>query len=275
MLVASRKDTPYCLILEIQYKGKRWCRRSLHRIQQEALSTLWQLPRHTLMSMSKSEKTYELEEIITLANARSNRIGCAEVTLDDWGIVDFISMDLTGARTIRCYELKISKSDFLSDAKKTFVGDFNYYVIPTELWDSIKGHVEKGVGVWVVDKHGNPSVKKKASRMKCKIDRSRVMGKILRALNRENLKHCEKSWLSRQLEKRVADQVGAALQVGDVVEYRGESYRVEEINYDRNDLSMSPTVAISPIGQNGVEASWVRPSIVKKVMASMLDLTDG
>lgn len=215
--------------------------------------------------MSKSEQTYELEEIITLANARANRIGCAEVTLDDYGIVDFISMDLNGARTIRCYELKVSKSDFLSDAKKSFVGDFNYYVIPTTLWDSVKGLVEKGVGVWVVDKHGNPSVKKKASKMECKLDRKLVMIKILRALNRENLKHCEKSWLSRQLHKKVADFHGAALELGDFVEYRGRAYKIVEIDYARENMSMSPTIAISLVNGNS-DASWVRPSIVKKVM---------
>ena len=81
----------------------------------------------------KSEKTYELEEIITLATSRANRIGCPEVTLDDNGIVDFICMDLDGEKIVRCYELKITKSDFLSDAKKTFIGEFNYYVIPSEL----------------------------------------------------------------------------------------------------------------------------------------------
>lgn len=216
--------------------------------------------------MSKSEKTYELEEIITLANARANRIGCAEVTLDDWGIVDFISMDLNGARTIRCYELKVSKSDFQSDAKKTFVGDFNYYVIPTELWDSVKGLVEKGVGVWVIDKHGNPSVRKKATRMDCKVDRNRIMGKILRALNRENLKHCEKSWLDRQMQKRVSDFRGSSLQVGDAVEYRGQTCRIIEIDYEREGMSMVPTVVIAPIDGSS-DTSWVRPSIIRKVIA--------
>lgn len=216
--------------------------------------------------MSKSEKTYELEEIITIAAARPDRVGCPEVSLDDWGIVDFISMDISGARTIRCYELKISKSDFLSDAKKSFVGDFNYYVIPTELWDSVKGHVEKGVGVWVVDKHGHISVRKKASRMECKLDRSRTLGKILRALNRENLKHCERQWRSRQLDKKVADYVGAALEVGDIVEYRDGKYRIISINYDREQMKMTPSLSLEPISEEASGEIDVKPSIVRKVM---------
>lgn len=215
--------------------------------------------------MSKSEKTYELEEIITLACARPDRIGCPEVTLDDYGIVDFISMDINGARTVRCYELKISKSDFLSDAKKSFIGDFNYYVIPTELYDSVKGHVEKGIGVWVVDKHGHISVRKRASRMECQMDRSRIMGKILRALNRENLKHCEQSWRTRQLDKKISDFVGAAIEVGDTVEYRNEQYRVVSINYDREQMNMSHTLTLSPLG-HGNDIDEIKPSIVRKVM---------
>jgi hypothetical protein len=233
--------------------------------------------------MSKSSKTYELEEIITLACARMNRVGCPEVTLDDWGIVDFVSMDMDGARTVRCYELKISKSDFLSDAKKTFIGDFNYYVIPTELWQDIKGHVEPGIGVWTIDKHGNPSVKKKAQKMQCKMDRNRVLGKILRALNRENLKHCEQSWRHRQLEKRVPDTRGSALRVGDVVEYRGDNYEIVEIEYNRNDFSMQPVLAISPLvgsvnvgsdgSVSGKQELKVQSSIVKKVMMDKVHKT--
>lgn len=216
--------------------------------------------------MSKSEKTYELEEIITIACARPDRVGCPEVSLDDWGIVDFISMDVGGAKTIRCYELKISKSDFLSDAKKSFVGDFNYYVIPTELWDSVKGHVEKGVGVWVVDRHGHVSVKKQASKMPCKLDRGRTLGKILRALNRENLKHCEKQWRARQLDKKVADYVGAGLEVGDIVEYRDERYRIVSINYDRDQMRTVQSLSIEPVGGGGEIEEDIRPSIVRKVM---------
>lgn len=213
--------------------------------------------------MSKSEKTYELEEIITMACARPDRVGCPEVSLDDWGIVDFVSMDISGARTVRCYELKISKSDFLSDAKKTFIGDFNYYVIPTELWDSVKGHVERGVGVWVVDKHGQVAVKKRAEKMECKMDRSRILGKILRALNRENLKHCENMWRTRQLDKKVADFVGVGIEVGDVVEYREARYRVVSVNYQREQMKMTPTLSLEGIEVADIED--IKPSIVKKV----------
>lgn len=56
----------------------------------------------------------------------------------------------------RCYELKISVSDFHSKQAKTFVGNYNYYVIPNELLDKVKDEVPDNVGI-IVD--GNRIVK--------------------------------------------------------------------------------------------------------------------
>lgn len=222
--------------------------------------------------MSKSQKTYELEEIITLATSKPNRVGCPEVGLGDYGIVDYISMDITDPMTVRCYELKISKSDFLSDAKKTFIGDFNYYVIPTELWMDVRGHVEPGIGVWVINDNGSISVKKKAKRKACEIPRGQVLIRILRALNRENIKHCEKSLSYRQTMKPVKDMIGASLEIGDVVEYRSDYYRVISIEYNKHKTEYSPSAIVIPIDANGKEnlrddesELSFRPSILRKL----------
>ena len=211
--------------------------------------------------MTKSHRTYELEEIITLATARPNRIGCPEVGLDDYGIVDYISMDLSGAQTVRCYEIKISKSDFLSDNKKTFIGDFNYYVLPTELYYDVKNLVEDGIGIWLVDKKGRIECKRQATRMECSLNRKRIMGKILRALNRENLKHVEQSWRDRQIAKRVTDAGGAEIAPGDAVSYRGEIWEVVSVDYAREDTSLEPTLTLV---RSGGEADGVKPTVVKK-----------
>jgi hypothetical protein len=56
----------------------------------------------------------------------------------------------------RCYELKISVSDFHSKQAKTFVGNYNYYVIPNELLDKVKGEIPDRIGI-IVD--GNRIVK--------------------------------------------------------------------------------------------------------------------
>ena len=213
--------------------------------------------------MTKSARTYELEEVITLATARADRIGCPEVSLDDFGIVDYISVDVGGAHTVRCYELKISKSDFLSDNKKTFIGDFNYYVLPTELYYDVRNLVEDGIGIWLVDSRGRVECKRQATRMTCQMSRKRIMGKVLRALNRENLKHVENAWRTRQLSKRVSDARGASLVPGDIVEYRGEDYELIEIEYVQEGTSLEPICTISRI-LTATEEN-VKPSIIKKV----------
>lgn len=73
--------------------------------------------------------------------------GCYEVSLgvrDIWSSgeherVDFITYDTKG--DFRCYEIKVSKSDFYSTAKKSFVGDYNYYAMPAALYNELGGKV--------------------------------------------------------------------------------------------------------------------------------------
>ncbi|MCU5754172.1 hypothetical protein OBG91_12915 [Lactococcus lactis] len=68
--------------------------------------------------------------------------------------VDFVSYENQG-NTFRCYEIKVSKPDFMSNAKKTFSGDFNYFVMPRELWNKLteennellRTYLFSGVGV--------------------------------------------------------------------------------------------------------------------------------
>ncbi len=57
----------------------------------------------------------------------------------------------------RCYELKVSVSDFHSKQAKTFVGNYNYYVIPSTLFDKVKDEIPENVGVIV---NGNSVIKK-------------------------------------------------------------------------------------------------------------------
>lgn len=48
---------------------------------------------------------------------------------------------------VQCFEIKISKSDFHSKNGHNFVGNLNYYVIPAELYENIRGEVPEGIGV--------------------------------------------------------------------------------------------------------------------------------
>ena len=212
--------------------------------------------------MAKSQKTYELEEIITLATARKDRVGCAEVTLGNEGIVDYVSIELGGRHIVRCYELKISRSDFLSDAKKTFVGEYNYYVIPSELWGEIRNHVEPGVGVWCVTKTGRAYVQKKAKARKCKLSKKMILMQVLRALNRENVKHNEEKWTGRQVLKPALDRRGAPIEEGDAILYSGEPWTVSSVEYAKNGTEMTPICVIENSDNTMIR---VKPSMIEKI----------
>ena len=71
----------------------------------------------------KTEETKKIEELL-FKRLGSNEIGCGEVTIGWWGkeIVDFITCTVDKNRYIKCFEIKVSKADFHSDAKLTFIG---------------------------------------------------------------------------------------------------------------------------------------------------------
>lgn len=60
---------------------------------------------------------------------------------------------------VTCFEIKISKSDFKSPNGHNFVGNFNYYVIPKELYPEIADLVPDGIGIILY--HGHGYLKKK------------------------------------------------------------------------------------------------------------------
>lgn len=75
------------------------------------------------------------------SNPKARFIGCFEVTIGWYGKerVDYITYDTKGIW--RCYEIKVSKSDFHSKAKKTFIGHYNYFVVTRELYNEIKNEI--------------------------------------------------------------------------------------------------------------------------------------
>ncbi|MGX7091497.1 hypothetical protein [Hutsoniella sourekii] len=79
---------------------------------------------------------YFLNDPLKSACALEVKIGRNKGMPDGSERVDFISMDTDG--TIRAYEIKVSKSDLHSSASLSFVGDYNYLVMPEELYDKVK-----------------------------------------------------------------------------------------------------------------------------------------
>ena len=50
-----------------------------------------------------------------------------------------------------CYEVKSSVEDFYSKNGHNFLGDYNYYVMPEEVYEQIKKEIPYQVGVYVPD----------------------------------------------------------------------------------------------------------------------------
>lgn len=128
----------------------------------------------------KTDKTVELEKSIYHATNKQGVFGCFEVTIGWFGDerVDYMTYDTNGIW--RCYEIKVSKADFHSKAKLTFIGNFNYYVLPYELYQEIKDEVPDNIGVW-----SGGSYVKRAKRQGLKVDEQILKNSMIRSLARE------------------------------------------------------------------------------------------
>ncbi|CAM2079617.1 MAG: hypothetical protein NSGCLCUN01_03838 [uncultured Clostridium sp.] len=135
--------------------------------------------------MGKTELTKEIEKALRIET--SKWFGCAEVTIGWYGKqrVDFMTMD--SKEIFRCYEIKISKSDFKSKHGHNFVGHFNYYVVPKELYESIKDEVSKEIGVYIWNGKCL-SLVKRPKKKELEVDISILKNSMIRSLYRDTSK---------------------------------------------------------------------------------------
>lgn len=146
--------------------------------------------------MAKTDLTLELEDRIWEITTK-NKIGvfgCFEVTIGFRGKerVDYLTWDTKGIW--RCYEIKVSKADFNSKNKVTFVGNYNYYVMPQELFNQVKDKIPKHVGVYT-----ESGCQKNPKKQELKIDEQVLKDSIIRSLYREYEKGLSKKLESIQL----------------------------------------------------------------------------
>ncbi|MEA5057755.1 MAG: hypothetical protein VB047_09400 [Anaerotignum propionicum] len=108
----------------------------------------------------KTEETKRIEKAIFNATCKQGVFGCFEVTIGWYGKerVDYMTYDTKGV--FRCYEIKVTKSDFHSPCHNSFVGHMNYYVLPESLYEEVKEEIPNFVGVYVVGRWSAYSVKK-------------------------------------------------------------------------------------------------------------------
>lgn len=180
--------------------------------------------------MAKTDITKEIEiQLVNWLEDKNYEHAVTECTLGytkQHGIVDVLSYTgksvsrgrgrpRTREVTWKCYEIKVSKSDFYSKAKWSFIGHYNYFVIPKGLYSQIKKDVPKGIGV--IEYHGMknevyhyserygkkvrkvPVFKsvKRASRGKLKMDEKELTHDFIVSANRDVRK-----WLNREEKTR-------------------------------------------------------------------------
>lgn len=138
--------------------------------------------------MAKTNLTVEIENKLWKSTNKLGVFSCFEVTIGFGGKerVDYLTYDTKGIW--RCYEIKTSKSDFYSDAAKTFVGHYNYYVMPKELYEQVKDDIPKHIGV-----HNGSYCIKNAKKQELGTDEQILKNSMIRSLHRENEKFIKTS----------------------------------------------------------------------------------
>ncbi|WP_163255785.1 hypothetical protein [Bacillus tropicus] len=130
--------------------------------------------------MAKTEATIEMERQIYAATKKQGVFGCFEVTIGWFGKerVDYLTLDTKGIW--RCYEVKVSVSDFRSKANKTFCGHYNYYVIPRELYEKVKDEIPSHIGVYIGGR-----LEKRAKKQELAVEEDILKASLIRSLSRE------------------------------------------------------------------------------------------
>ena len=131
------------------------------------------------MEIAKTVETLNLEQEIYKATAKQGVFGCLEVTIGWFGKerVDYMTYDTKGI--FRCYEIKVSKSDFNSKAKVSFVGHYNYYVLTRDLYEQIKDEIPIHIGVYI-----KGECIKRAKKQELNVDEQILKDSMIRSLSR-------------------------------------------------------------------------------------------
>lgn len=140
----------------------------------------------------KTDLTRQAEKCLWHETNRMGVFGCFEVTIgwDGRERVDYITYSVDN--TVRCYEIKVTLSDLKSKAKQTFIGDYNYLVVTSDLWEKMqqddtlmRKYYKQGVYVFDEKYSGMISVKKAKKQNVSLGTRSTVLESMVRSMSRE------------------------------------------------------------------------------------------
>ena len=149
--------------------------------------------------MAKTQLTCDIEEALYFYGLEQDEIVMREVSVTDGrGVVDTFARRTKpdGTHEWRCYEIKVSKTDFKSTAKVSFIGHYNYYVMPKPLYDAVKDEIPGFVGAIVYlpfDSErcggaltkGSLSIVKKASRQELSVDEQQLKDSLFNSMFRK------------------------------------------------------------------------------------------
>ncbi|MBD5316582.1 MAG: MmcB family DNA repair protein [Bacteroides sp.] len=157
--------------------------------------------------MNKSKLTVEIEKaLVRKTKKKKGLYGALEATIGfsdkgrDYERCDYMTFD--SSNEICCYEIKVSKEDLQSQAKKTFIGNRNYLVIDRYTYDELKeNHPEllpKGmVGIMVYDIASHKLTVKK----RCSLHSMNISTKVqcLEAIARAGCRDAAKYYLTGEI----------------------------------------------------------------------------
>lgn len=151
----------------------------------------------------KTKLTRQLESTLYQYCLEQGAYVVEEVSMPDKrGIVDTLSyqQQADGQIEWRCFELKVTKADFHSKAQLSFIGHYNYFVLPQALYEAVQSEIPDHVGVLIyrafdqraVDLAPHPlrapgflTVAKKAQRQDLQVEESALIGHFIASLFRE------------------------------------------------------------------------------------------
>ena len=149
--------------------------------------------------MPKTKETLEFEKYLKKYTHKQGIFSCPEVTIGWFGHerVDYLTYDTNDI--FKCYEVKVTKTDFYSKCHNTFIGNYNYYVMPRKLYEEVKNDIPEAVGVLVENIMKNGSIYtwnplksiKKATKQELKVDKEILKNSLIRSLYRESQKKGE------------------------------------------------------------------------------------
>lgn len=151
----------------------------------------------------KTKLTKQLESTLYQYCYEQSSYVVEEVSMPEKkGIVDTLSYQQLpdGSIEWRCYELKVTKNDFHSKAKLSFIGNYNYFVLPQKLYEEVKSEIPSHIGVLIYrafDKKavelapqtliapGFLTVAKKARHQELQVDEKQLTSHFVASLFRE------------------------------------------------------------------------------------------